>query len=191
MTQKAVFLNAILTKENCIDPWNSETDGVSYESNHKLLKSLIGFFLTKWCTALITFKLTPFSWKGYALTNLLFQAGRRSSFLSPTCMEIIKLVLLLSFLRVWEFTFHLNEHSLPRKRCWPSLLVWYLELSHHPQETGGSVPLAPASVRPARHLPLTAELLCSFPWSLLLFFFKSMFTKLCRTESKNGVTTSA
>ena len=57
-------------------------------------------------------------------------------------MEIIKLVLLLSFLRVWEFMFHLNEHFLPRKRCWPSLLVWYLELAHHPQETGLGSPCA-------------------------------------------------
>ena len=31
---KAVFLNAILAKENCINTWNSETVGVSYESDH-------------------------------------------------------------------------------------------------------------------------------------------------------------
>ena len=138
---------------------------------------------------MITFKLTPFSRKEYALTNLLCQARRRSFFLSPTCMEIIKVVLLPSFLRVWEFMFHLNEHCLPRKQCWPSRLVWYLELSHHPQETGGLVPLELASMHPALPPEGDSELLHPLPWSLLLFFM-SMLTKLCCTESKNGVTTS-
>ena len=44
MWLRKLFLNATLTKGNCIDPWNSDTVGVSYENNHKLLKSLMGFF---------------------------------------------------------------------------------------------------------------------------------------------------
>ena len=139
---------------------------------------------------MITFKLTPFSWKEYALTNLLCQARRRSFFLSPTCMEIIKVVLLPSFLRVWEFMFHLNEHCLPRKHCWPSLMVWYLELSHHPQETGGLVPLELASMHLHCPLKVTASSFILSHDLYYFFFYKSMLTKLCCTESKNGVTTS-
>lgn len=138
-----------LAKKDCINTWTSDTVAVSHESQSLTAKKrsviLMGC-LPKWCAALITFKLTPFSWKGYTVTNLLFQTkGKKSSFLFSDMHGDNKTYVPAQFLKSLRVCVSFQLTFLLRNCCnaWGLTfpLAWYPALTPPPRNYSESVPL--------------------------------------------------